>query len=64
MQRCTESSRTDRYEIDDLGEKEGTQLFGGMTALPKLDGGMVGNFVADKCVEAFGSESSSYHIIA
>jgi len=42
------------YELDCLSEEEGNRLLGGVTALLKVEAGMVGKFVADECVKIMG----------
>ncbi len=39
------------YELDHLSDEEGSRLLGGVTALLKVEGGMVAKFVADECVK-------------
>ncbi|KAF1813436.1 acyl-CoA dehydrogenase-like protein [Eremomyces bilateralis CBS 781.70] len=42
------------YELDQLSDAEGSRLLGGVTALLKVQGGIVGKFVADECVKLMG----------
>ena len=42
------------YELDHMDEKDGNRLLGGTTALLKVEGGMVGKYVADECVKIMG----------
>jgi alkylation response protein AidB-like acyl-CoA dehydrogenase len=42
------------YELENLSDKEGSRLLGGVTALLKVEAGMTGKFVADECVKIMG----------
>ncbi|KAF2809764.1 long-chain specific acyl-CoA dehydrogenase [Mytilinidion resinicola] len=42
------------YELGELSEGEGARLLGGVTALLKVEAGVVGRYVADECVKIMG----------
>ena len=42
------------YELEHLSDKEASRVLGGVTALLKVEGGMVGKYVADECVKIMG----------
>jgi hypothetical protein len=42
------------FELEHLSDKEASRVLGGVTALLKVEGGMVGKFVAEECVKIMG----------
>ena len=42
------------YELEQLNDRDGSRLLGGVTALLKVQGGMTAKYVADECVKIMG----------
>jgi alkylation response protein AidB-like acyl-CoA dehydrogenase len=43
------------YELDNLSDKDGSRLLGGVTALLKVESGIVCQYVSNECVKIMGS---------
>lgn len=42
------------YELEHLSAADGVRLLGGVAALLKVEGGIVGKYVANECVKIMG----------